>query len=176
MARQLATGSGAGPRHPFRGSSSAEHFPTPLCFRDRRKETDMVIKVGINGFGRIGRQAFKAISHNYADEMQVVGINDLFPPESFRLLLKYDSIYGRFRRHRRDRERRPAGATGTRSALPPSATRPRCPGVSWASTSSSSPPGSLRTAPRPRRTSKRARKRSSSARRPPMRTSPSSWA
>jgi len=56
----------------------------------------MVIKVGINGFGRIGRQAFKAIVQNYGDQMQVVGINDLFPPESFRLLLAYDSIYGRF--------------------------------------------------------------------------------
>ena len=56
----------------------------------------MVIKVGINGFGRIGRQAFKAIVQNYSDEMQVVGINDLFPPDSFSILLKYDSIYGHF--------------------------------------------------------------------------------
>jgi glyceraldehyde 3-phosphate dehydrogenase len=56
----------------------------------------MVIKVGINGFGRIGRQAFKAILEKYPEEMQVVGINDLFPAESFRLLLKYDSTYGQF--------------------------------------------------------------------------------
>ncbi len=56
----------------------------------------MAIKVGINGFGRIGRQVFKAMVENYGDEMQVVGVNDLFPPESFALLLKYDSIYGRF--------------------------------------------------------------------------------
>jgi len=56
----------------------------------------MVIKVGINGFGRIGRQAFKAIVQNYSKEMQVVGINDLFPPDSFSTLLKYDSIYGHF--------------------------------------------------------------------------------
>jgi glyceraldehyde 3-phosphate dehydrogenase len=56
----------------------------------------VVIKVGINGFGRIGRQVFKAIVQNYKDELQVVGINDLFPAESFRLLLQYDSIYGRF--------------------------------------------------------------------------------
>jgi glyceraldehyde 3-phosphate dehydrogenase len=56
----------------------------------------MVIKVGINGFGRIGRQAFKAILEKYPEEMQVVGINDLFPPEAFRLLLKYDSTYGQF--------------------------------------------------------------------------------
>lgn len=56
----------------------------------------MTIRVGINGFGRIGRQAFKAIVGHYADQMQVVGVNDLFPPKSFGLLLKYDSIYGRF--------------------------------------------------------------------------------
>jgi glyceraldehyde 3-phosphate dehydrogenase len=56
----------------------------------------MTIRVGINGFGRIGRQVFKAMVANYADEMQVVGVNDLFPPKSFRLLLQYDSIYGRF--------------------------------------------------------------------------------
>ncbi len=56
----------------------------------------MTIRVGINGFGRIGRQVFKAMVANYGDEMQVVGVNDLFPPSSFRLLLQYDSIYGHF--------------------------------------------------------------------------------
>ncbi|NLT74477.1 MAG: type I glyceraldehyde-3-phosphate dehydrogenase [Chloroflexi bacterium] len=55
-----------------------------------------MIKVGINGFGRIGRQAFKAIAAKYSGEIEVVGVNDLFPPESFRLLLKYDSTYGQF--------------------------------------------------------------------------------
>ena len=39
----------------------------------------MTIKVGINGFGRIGRQAFKAMVDHYPNEIQVVGINDLFP-------------------------------------------------------------------------------------------------
>lgn len=57
----------------------------------------MKIKVGINGFGRIGRQAFKAMVENYADEIEVVAINDIFPAESFLLLLKYDSIYGHFK-------------------------------------------------------------------------------
>lgn len=56
----------------------------------------MAIKVGINGFGRIGRQAFKAIVENYWDEIEVVGINDLFSPDSFALLLRYDSVYGHF--------------------------------------------------------------------------------
>ena len=56
----------------------------------------MATKVAINGFGRIGRQAFKAIVANYPDEMEVVAINDLFPPEGFARLLKYDSVYGQF--------------------------------------------------------------------------------
>ena len=56
----------------------------------------MAVKVGINGFGRIGRQTFKAIVSNYADEIEVVGINDLFSPENFELLLTFDSVYGRF--------------------------------------------------------------------------------
>jgi glyceraldehyde 3-phosphate dehydrogenase len=56
----------------------------------------MAVKVGINGFGRIGRQTFKAIVSNYADEIEVVGINDLFSPENFELLLTYDSVYGIF--------------------------------------------------------------------------------
>ncbi|MFT4036604.1 MAG: type I glyceraldehyde-3-phosphate dehydrogenase [Thermomicrobiales bacterium] len=57
----------------------------------------MVYKVGINGFGRIGRQAFKAISRGgYEDLFEVVAINDLAPPDSLATLLKYDSTYGRF--------------------------------------------------------------------------------
>ena len=56
----------------------------------------MTVKVGINGFGRIGRQTLKAMVENCADEIEVVGINDLFPPASFSMLLKYDSIYGKF--------------------------------------------------------------------------------
>jgi glyceraldehyde 3-phosphate dehydrogenase len=57
----------------------------------------MTIKVGINGFGRIGRQAFKAIAENYGDQIDVVGINDLFSPADFALLLRYDSVYGQFK-------------------------------------------------------------------------------
>ena len=56
----------------------------------------MAIRVGINGFGRIGRQTFKAIAENYSDQIDVVGINDLFPPSDFSLLLKRDSTYGTF--------------------------------------------------------------------------------
>ncbi|MGC9358757.1 MAG: type I glyceraldehyde-3-phosphate dehydrogenase [Anaerolineae bacterium] len=56
----------------------------------------MTVKVGINGFGRIGRQTFKAMVSEYWDDIEVVGINDLFPPSDFARLLTYDSVYGRF--------------------------------------------------------------------------------
>jgi len=56
----------------------------------------MPVKVGINGFGRIGRQAFKAIHDYYADKLQVVALNDLTSPKTNAHLLKYDSNYGRF--------------------------------------------------------------------------------
>jgi len=54
------------------------------------------VKVGINGFGRIGRQVFKALHEKYPKEVEVVGVNDLFAPEVNAHLLKYDSNYGRF--------------------------------------------------------------------------------
>lgn len=55
-----------------------------------------MIKVGINGFGRIGRNVFKALVANYATELQVVGINDLTDAKTLAHLLKYDSLYGKF--------------------------------------------------------------------------------
>jgi len=54
------------------------------------------IKIGINGFGRIGRQVLKAIWTRHSDVMQVVAINDLFDSEKNSNLLKHDSTYGRF--------------------------------------------------------------------------------
>ncbi|KAA3660486.1 MAG: type I glyceraldehyde-3-phosphate dehydrogenase [Chloroflexi bacterium] len=56
----------------------------------------MTIKVGINGFGRIGRQVFKAIYEDYKGVLDVEAINDLMPVETNAHLLKYDSTYGRF--------------------------------------------------------------------------------
>ncbi|MCA9901135.1 MAG: type I glyceraldehyde-3-phosphate dehydrogenase [Anaerolineales bacterium] len=56
----------------------------------------MTIKIGINGFGRIGRQVYKAIYENYRDVLDVEGINDLWPVETNAHMLKYDSTYGRF--------------------------------------------------------------------------------
>jgi len=55
----------------------------------------MTIKVGINGFGRIGRMAFRAIAKDFKD-MEVVGINDLLEPDYQAYMLKYDSVHGRF--------------------------------------------------------------------------------
>ena len=54
------------------------------------------VKVGINGFGRIGRQAFKALLERHADSVEVVAINDPSGVEAGAHLLKYDSTYGRF--------------------------------------------------------------------------------
>ncbi len=54
------------------------------------------MKVGINGFGRIGRQVLKASLEKYADDFQVVAVNDLVPAETNAHLFKYDSNYGRF--------------------------------------------------------------------------------
>lgn len=53
------------------------------------------IKVGINGFGRIGRQVFRALHQSYRDRVEVVAINDLFDAETNFHLLEYDSVYGR---------------------------------------------------------------------------------
>lgn len=55
-----------------------------------------VTKVGINGFGRIGRNVFKALVKNYDDNLEVVGINDLTDANTLAHLLKYDSLYGKF--------------------------------------------------------------------------------
>ncbi len=56
----------------------------------------MAIKVGINGFGRIGRQTFRALIDEYADEVEVVAVNDLTDTQTLGYLLQYDSNYGPF--------------------------------------------------------------------------------
>ena len=56
----------------------------------------MITKIGINGFGRIGRQVFKAIRDNYGDSLEVVAVNDIGDIPTMAHLLKYDSNYGRF--------------------------------------------------------------------------------
>ncbi|MBV8045551.1 MAG: type I glyceraldehyde-3-phosphate dehydrogenase [Paludibacterium sp.] len=56
----------------------------------------MTIKVGINGFGRIGRMVFRAAVQNFAD-IEIVGINDLLEPDYLAYMLKHDSVHGRFK-------------------------------------------------------------------------------
>ncbi len=56
----------------------------------------MTVRIGINGFGRIGRQVLKAIIERHGDELEVVAINDLFPPEMNAYLFAHDSNYGHF--------------------------------------------------------------------------------
>jgi glyceraldehyde 3-phosphate dehydrogenase len=56
----------------------------------------MAARIGINGFGRIGRQVLKAILDFHANDLEVVAFNDLDKPETMAHLLKYDSNYGHF--------------------------------------------------------------------------------
>ena len=68
----------------------------------------MTIKVGINGFGRIGRMVFRAAVQNFPD-IEIVGINDLLEPDYLAYMLQYDSVHGRFKgddRGRRQHARR----------------------------------------------------------------------
>ena len=57
----------------------------------------MSIKVGINGFGRIGRMVFRAAVENFSD-IEIVGINDLLDPDYLAYMLKYDSVHGTFQK------------------------------------------------------------------------------
>ena len=57
----------------------------------------MTIKIGINGFGRIGRMVFRAAVQNFASDIEIVGINDLLEPDYLAYMLKYDSVHGRFK-------------------------------------------------------------------------------
>ena len=56
----------------------------------------MAIKVGINGFGRIGRMVFRAAVENFSKDIEIVGINDLLDPEYLAYMRKYDSVHGIF--------------------------------------------------------------------------------
>ncbi|HIY70434.1 MAG TPA: glyceraldehyde-3-phosphate dehydrogenase, partial [Candidatus Luteimonas excrementigallinarum] len=56
----------------------------------------MAIKVGINGFGRIGRNVLRAAVQNFGSDIEVVAINDLLEPDYLAYMLKFDSVHGRF--------------------------------------------------------------------------------
>ncbi|MCB5196360.1 type I glyceraldehyde-3-phosphate dehydrogenase [Deefgea salmonis] len=57
----------------------------------------MTIKVGINGFGRIGRMVFRAAIYDFANDIEIVGINDLLEPDYLAYMLKHDSVHGKFK-------------------------------------------------------------------------------
>ncbi|HWI23882.1 MAG TPA: glyceraldehyde 3-phosphate dehydrogenase NAD-binding domain-containing protein, partial [Lysobacter sp.] len=57
----------------------------------------MAIKVGINGFGRIGRNVLRAAVQNFGNEIEIVAINDLLEPDYLAYMLQYDSVHGRFK-------------------------------------------------------------------------------
>jgi glyceraldehyde 3-phosphate dehydrogenase len=56
----------------------------------------MTTRIGLNGFGRIGRQVLKIMLERYAGELEVVAVNDLWDPDTNAQLFKYDSTYGKF--------------------------------------------------------------------------------
>ena len=56
----------------------------------------MAVKIGINGFGRIGRNVLRSAVQNFSD-IEVVGINDLLEPHYLAYMLQYDSVHGRFK-------------------------------------------------------------------------------
>jgi len=57
----------------------------------------MTIKIGINGFGRIGRMVFRAAVKHFNDEIEIVAFNDLLEPDYLAYMLQYDSVHGRFK-------------------------------------------------------------------------------
>src|SRR4030095_8230913 len=65
-------------------------------FAIKERELVMSIRIGINGFGRIGRQVYKAIRERYDQEIDVVAVNDIGRIKIMTHLLKYDTNYGRF--------------------------------------------------------------------------------
>ena len=56
----------------------------------------MAIRVGINGFGRIGRMVFRSVANEFPN-IEIVGINDLLEADYLAYMLKYDSVHGRFK-------------------------------------------------------------------------------
>ena len=136
----------------------------------------MATRVGINGFGRIGRQSLKALIER-APDVEVVAVNDLVDAEMNALLFKHDSTYGAYAGRRPGRRRARSSSTAARSRSSPSRTRPHLPwGDLGVDIVLESHRHLHRRRRRPRRTSTPAPRRSSSAPRPRTRTSRSSSA
>ena len=131
----------------------------------------MAVKVGINGFGRIGRNVVRAGLHN--NDIEFVAVNDLTDTKTLAHLLKYDSVLGTA-----CRKRSPTTRTRSPSAARPSkSSPPRIPpnsiGPASAPRSSSNPPAASPMARMPPSTCTVPSRRSLSPRPPRMRTSPS---
>ena len=94
----------------------------------------MPVRVGINGFGRIGRNVFRA-AHESGADVEIVAVNDITDNETLAHLLKYDSVYGPFPGTVEVGDDVAHRSTAARSARSRSATRPRCRGATSASTS-----------------------------------------
>ena len=139
----------------------------------RTYEEIVTIRVGINGFGRIGRNFFRAVAGQGAD-IEIVAVNDLTDTATLAHLLKYDASSGRFPA---EVERAATSSSSTANIKVFAERDPaRLPGATSASTSSSSRPASSPTRPRPRRTSTAAPRRSSSPPRPKRGRHDRAWA
>ena len=75
----------------------APPLPVGSNFTIKQKDPIMALKLGINGFGRIGRMVFRAAVENFSKDIQVVGINDLLDVDYLAYMLKYDSVHGAFK-------------------------------------------------------------------------------
>ena len=137
----------------------------------------MTVRVGINGFGRIGRNFFRAALASGAD-IEIVGVNDLTDNKTLAHLLKYDSILGRFLDGDVSVDRRPTSPSAARTFKSLRRARPRRAAVGRPRRRRRHRVDRLlhRRQPRPAPTSTAARRRSSSPPRRRTRTSPSSWA
>ena len=97
----------------------------------------MSIKVGINGFGRIGRMVFRAsVNH---PEIEIVGINDLCPADYLAYMLKYDTMHGRFEGEVSHTENAIV-VNGKEIPIYAERNPPTFPGASWRPSMWSSPP------------------------------------
>jgi len=76
--------------------AAAAHESTQRYNRFSKEVEKFMIKVGINGFGRIGRMVFRAAIQNFSKDIEIVGINDLLDPDYLAYMLQYDSVHGRF--------------------------------------------------------------------------------
>ena len=116
-----------------RDSPDVRDVPSP-----RRNE--MTVRVGINGFGRIGRQSLKALIERTPD-VEVVAVNDLVDTEMNAHLFKHDSTYGAYAGHRRRTRTTRSSSTAGPSRCSSTGTPRSCPGRTSASMSSSESTG-----------------------------------